>query len=96
MAFAEDLTIFFNTDDFAEEVTLNGETVSVIFDNPTESVDLYETGVEATDASMLCKTSDLASIARNQTVVRGAASYKTVRWSRIDDGLISRVFLNKV
>lgn len=95
MAFTEDVSVFFNTDDFAITVTIGGASYDAIFDNPTDGVELYDTQIEATDASMLVQTAGL-SISRNATVVANGINYKVARWQRVDDGKLTRVFLNKV
>lgn len=96
MAFNEDLSLFFDTDDFAETVDVGGETVSAIFDDPTADVSFDVAHVEATDASMLVPTSAI-TWARNKVVTREDGSeYKSVRWQRVDDGALTRVFLNEV
>jgi hypothetical protein len=39
VAFAEDLSTFFDPDEFADEATLDGVDVQVIFDAPSEVID---------------------------------------------------------
>mgnify|MGYP000538227379 CR=1 FL=1 len=97
MAFTEDLTQFFDTDDFAVEAifTLSPSgtrTVKTIFDTPTQSVDIYDSSIEADAPLLRCKTSDLASVKNNANVEIDSTNYKVKRI--VNDGTgISIVYL---
>ena len=98
MAFTENLDQFFSTDDFGVTAifTLSNSTtrsVNVIFDTPTQSINIYETEIEADAPFLRCKTADVAGIKTNDTVVISGTSY-TVKKKTQDDGTgVSLVYL---
>ena len=101
MAFTEDLSLFFDPDGFAIEGVFNlggspavTRTVSVIFNTPSQSVDLYGTQVEADAPNLLAATSDLAGVTRARTVTIAGTTYKVERI--VPDGTgVSTVYLSK-
>jgi hypothetical protein len=82
MAFTENLDIFFNEDDFAVTVVLNGDTFSGILDSPTEGYEYGDVSIEADHFVLRCKTADLtaAGIARNDTITVAGDSYKVANY----------------
>lgn len=74
MAFTEDLTVFFDTDDFGEAVTIAGSSVNVIFDNAFLGIE-GEAVVAATQPMAYARTSDVSSVVAGNTFVRGAVTY---------------------
>lgn len=78
MAFTEDLTPFFDTDDFAVPATYNGTTtVNGIFDNGFASVG-DSPGVEGSVPSFTCRAADVPSAAQGDTLVISAATWVVV------------------
>lgn len=67
--------VFFNTDEFADSAILNGTTtISVIFDNGFAAAQ----GVEATAPTALCISTDVASVAHNNTLEIDGTTYYVV------------------
>lgn len=78
MAFTEDLSVFFSTDDFAVTATVGAASVSVIFDREhVEAMGGFGGGIDATQPTALLKTSDVTarSIARNTAIVISGTTY---------------------
>jgi hypothetical protein len=95
MAFTENLSQFFETDDFGVEATINtspSRTINVIFDTPTEGVQMYESSVEADAPVFECNTSDLAGVTVGNTATIGGSVYK-IKKIRDDGTGVSRVTL---
>ena len=69
--FQEDLTAFFNAADFAVTATLNGVSVTGIFDNT------YAAGFDLAGSApnLLLPSSSAVSAAHGQSVVVGGVSY---------------------
>lgn len=90
MAFTEDLTPFFDTNDFAVEATIKNpdnstlRTANVIFDDGRQNAGLLNAGIEVPNTTMRCKTADLASVTHNHKVTIGATTYRII--NRQDDG----------
>ena len=80
-----DLGIFFNSNDFGTTATYtpNGgsaSTITVLFDKPFNSVPL-DTGdgdIESNTPTVLCKTSDVASVAHGDVLVVNSTTYSVV------------------
>ena len=91
MPFAEDLTVFLNTADFAEAATYNGATaVKVIFDASY----LESLGIAGTNPVALGLSSHFAAPA-GKTLLIGATTY-TIRNTRpVDDGAFVLLELEK-
>jgi len=71
---ADDLDVFLNTDEFADEATIGGETVNGIFDNEhTEVLD-----VSGTHPAFTCKTSDVSGVSQGDTVTINGTGYRVV------------------
>lgn len=69
--FVENLDNFFT--DFAEaaEITLSNNSViqlKVIFDSPTENVELYDSNIEANAFFVTVKTSDIQVVKKRNTI----------------------------
>lgn len=84
MAFLEDFTPFFNTDDFAVSAVFtprgggNSSNIKGIFDKEFLSVgEQGEIDVASTDPVFMCKTSDVTN-ARAGTLVIGSTTYNIV------------------
>ncbi len=99
MAFAEDLSTFFDVDDFADECVITGAddfevTLNVILNTGTEQVGLYETNVEAPTPNFACATSDLVGVKRGMTATVRSKAYKVERLRQVEDGATSVVELS--
>lgn len=69
--FAEDLSVFFDTDDFAVAVTLDGTSVNGIFGDESVEVNFVQTTAQA----FTYRHADKA-VAIDSTLVHGATTYK--------------------
>jgi len=97
MAFTENLDQFFDDSDFAVDAVFNlspsgTRTVKTIFDTPTQSVDIYDTSIEADAPFLRCKTADLSNVKINANVLIGAVNYKVKRITNDGTG-VSIVYL---
>lgn len=93
MAFAEDLDVFFNGDEFAVDAVIGAVTVKVIFDSPTEQI--LGGDVLSNEYAIMGKASDLASLARNASLTVDGVAYKVRENYLVDDGKVRRVTLTK-
>jgi hypothetical protein len=85
LPFATDLLTLFNVDEFAVNVTYSGGTIRGIFDNETVPVDAGGfVSVHQEQPRLTCRTTDVPSIAEDQTMVISGATYKVRAW--IHDG----------
>jgi hypothetical protein len=85
IAFADDLSLILDVDDFAVAVTYDGGTINGIFDNETVPVDAGGfVSVHEEQPRLTCRTTDVPSIAQDQTMVINAVTYKVKAW--IHDG----------
>lgn len=91
MAFTEDLTVFFDTGDFAVAATLQGgTTVNVVFDRDyVEAVDRVST----TDPVCMARVADITASNVGQTLVISGTTYTIRDVQRLDDGSLVRVQL---
>ena len=87
----EDLDTFFDVDEFAEQVTLDGVTISAIFSEEPVEVDFVQTK----KPFIRCKASDAASVQFNSTVVRNSTTYKVKRIERDETARIAALQLEK-
>ena len=98
MAFAEDMTAFFSTSDFAVSATFapktgNDETANVILDTPSEG--MFGGDMTGTNYLITCRAVDLPNIVRGCRGVIGGVTY-TVRDMRLeDDGAIKVIRLGR-
>lgn len=82
---ADDLADIFDVDEFATAVTYDGGTINGIFDNETIPVDTGGyVAVHEEQPRLTCRTTDISSIAYNQTMVVSAVTYYVRAW--IHDG----------
>lgn len=79
MAFAEDLSAFFDTDDFAEIVTYDGtQQIPAIFDAAFFEDVAGRLGVESSKPACLVRSADVPTAAHGKTIKRGAVTYHVV------------------
>ena len=98
MPFTENLSVFFDPDGFAQDAVFNlsptPRTVQVIFNTPSQAVDIYDAQVEADAPNLMAPTSDLASVTRARTVTVNGTTYKVERIANDGTG-VSTVYLSK-
>lgn len=70
--FAEDLSVFMDTDDFAVTATVDGSSVEGILGNEFVLVDFIESKKPTFD----CATADVVGVAHGGTVTVGSDTYK--------------------
>lgn len=88
MPMTEDLSAFFDTDEFATSATWKGtESVKVIFDNA------YAEGLDVAGTTPICtaKESDFSGAAEGQSLVIGAVTYSIVGVQPDGTGLVQLV-----
>lgn len=71
MAFTEDLSPFFNTDEFARTVTLKGVEVQAVFDNGYSA----ELGMDGLGPRLTLASADCATVVQGDTAVIGSVNY---------------------
>ncbi|HEV2706247.1 MAG TPA: hypothetical protein VGV59_10010 [Pyrinomonadaceae bacterium] len=98
--FSENLTQFFDLDEFAVEATIKTaagatvRTVNVIFNTPQQAVEVLDAGVEAGVPFVECRTSDLDGVTHKHTMTISSVVYRVVKID--DDGTgVSTVQLRK-
>jgi len=78
---ASDLASFFDTDTHGTAITYtpsggSGTSINVIFNNEYQLVDEGDVGVSATLPVITCRTSDVSSVAIDDTFLIGSTTYK--------------------
>lgn len=86
MAFTEDMTVFFDSDDHAVEATVyqtsigfGGVSVKGIFDAESVFVDMGYAGADSIGSSFTCATSYIGTNKRNWYLDIDGTEYKIVR-----------------
>lgn len=101
MPFTEDLTVFFDTDDFATDVsiTLSGDnnrvlTVSTIFEEPSSLADFGNYIITSTNPSLLLEqTADTVLIKAGDAVAINGMSYVVDRPPISDGTGVARLYI---
>ncbi len=95
--FTENLDVFFDTDEFAVEATVNAFDMNVIFDLPTMEYVNGEASVEGQKPLIQCKTQDLtdANARRRDEITVDGTDY-TISQIRHEGNGTSLVFLEAV
>ena len=82
---ADDLNVFFNSEDFGASATYtpNGgsaSTITVLFDKPFNSVplDTGDVDIESNTPTVLCESSDVASVSHGDALVVNSTTYSVV------------------
>lgn len=92
MAFAEDLSLFFEDFAVAATFTRGGQAVcsaQVLFDSPSQAVELYDAEVEEAAPFLTAPASALASVKRGDDAsVSGAGNFKVERIRPDGNGLV--------
>ena len=74
MAFTEDLSVFFDTDEFADSVTYNGVAIAGIFDNA-----YFEgQGIQSAQPVFTCPTASVPDAKHGDVLIRAGITYKVV------------------
>jgi len=85
IAFADDLSLILNVEDFGTAATYGGGTINGIFDNETVPMDAGGTAqVHQEQPRFTCRTTDVPSVASGDTITINAITYNIVAW--IHDG----------
>ena len=85
IAFANDLSLILNVEDFGTAATYGGGTINGIFDNETVPMDAGGTAqVHQEQPRFTCRTTDVPSVASGDTITINAITYNIVAW--IHDG----------
>ena len=74
MAFSEDLSEFFDVDDFAITATWNSQSVKGIFDNEYFD-ETGGVGVESSNPVFMCTAADVSGIAEGDAITINATAY---------------------
>lgn len=90
--FSSDLNVFFN--DFAVDATLaTSQVIKVILDEPDQESLTFTSSI---NAQATAKTSDVANIKEKDQIQIGSVTYSVKFKKRIEDGLLSIMYLSKV
>ena len=92
MAFTEDLSLFFDVSGgfaVAAVITMGSSTrsIPVIFNDPTQSVEIYDTSVEAGAPFLQAQATDVAGVKKGHTAQVNSVTYKIERVHRDGTGL---------
>lgn len=87
----EDLDTFFDVDEFAEQVTLDGVTISAIFSEEPVEVDFVQTKKPV----LTCTADDAATVQINSIVVRNGTTYKVKKIERDETARMAQLQLEK-
>lgn len=97
MSFESDLTVFFNTDDFASTATIGANSFKVILDRNYQAIDAGESYISSYQIVCTCKQSDITSyVTLNATVVIDSVSYKVIDIRKDSDHRIGIVQLQEL
>lgn len=94
MAFTEDMTVFFNTGDFASSATVGGVAVKGIFDKAYQFGDVGDSGMASTAPVLTLATASVPASPVGVAVVIGAVTY-TVAAHEPDGVGVSLLMLEK-
>lgn len=73
-----DLAMMFDTDDFAETITVGGSSVPAIFDAAFSTANFANGAIEGTLPRATCKTADVSAAVHGTVVVVRSVSYYVV------------------
>ena len=88
----EDLNVFF--DDFGVEATLGTLTFKVLLDLKDDFVNASVARFKDFDLTALKITTDAPALKPNDTLTIDSKSYKVIEFERIDDGALTRLYMN--
>ena len=78
MAFTEDLSVFFNEDEFAVSATLDGASVTGIFDNGYTLGAVGPTGMASAAPMFRLPTASVPASPHGKSLVTGGITYRVV------------------
>lgn len=85
IAFADDISLILDPEDFGTAATYSGATINGIFDNETVPMDAGGTAqVHQQQPRFTCRTTDVSGVASGDTITISAVDYNIVAW--IHDG----------
>ena len=93
MAFAEDMSVFFNQAEFALAAVWGGYTANVMLDKPDE--DVLGGRVSSTDYLATMPAASLPGISRDETFSIDGATYKVREVKLLGDGAVKTLSLTK-
>ena len=93
MAFAENLSVFFDAAGFGLTATWGAFTATVILDAPTE--DILGGRVSSDEYQVILPFASFPNIARGASITVAGVAYTVREVDRLDDGAIKRMRLTK-
>lgn len=95
MPFAEDMSVFFNTAEFAHQATWGAMTAAVLFDQPTE--DILGGRAQSDEYEATLPVGAFPGIKRGDTVVIAGVSYRLREKPKVlEDGALKRLLLERM
>lgn len=95
MPFAEDLSVFFSTAEFAHQATWGAQTAAVLLEQPTE--DILGGRAQSNEYEVTLPTAAFPGINRNDTITIGGESYQVREKPRlVGDGALKAISVSKV
>ncbi len=93
MAFAEDLSVFLNTAEFAVPVVAGAVSGLGILDMPSEII--ADGVVLTTDYKLTCESAKFGSLLHGDAITVNSVAYKVRNVSLIDDGAFCEIMMQK-
>lgn len=95
MPFAEDLSVFFSTGEFAHQATWGALTAAVLLDQPTE--DILGGRAQSNEFEVTMQAAEFPGINRGDTISINGASYQLREKPRLaDDGALKKLSLTRL
>lgn len=70
--FDEDLALFYDTEDFAVDVVLDGETITGVMLNPSIESDF----IQSSDPVFSCPTASIPDVSNSSVLITGTKKYR--------------------
>lgn len=95
MPFAEDLSVFFSTAEFAHQATWGAQTAAVLLEQPTE--DILGGRAQSNEYEVTMPAAQFAGINRGDTISISGVTYRLREKPRlIGDGALKSLLLERV
>lgn len=94
MAFAEDLSVFLDSDGFAVQVVFGGVIALGILDMPSEII--ADGVVLTTDYRLTCEASKFGGLLHGDAIKVDGVNYTVRNTALVDDGALCEIMLQKV
>ena len=95
MPFAEDLSVFFSTAEFAHQATWGAQTAAVLLEQPTE--DILGGRAQSNEYEVQMPAAEFAGINRGDTISISGVTYRLREKPRlIGDGALKSLLLERV